>query len=96
MKTLLAILLSIGLIASTVPAQAGNSEEVTIGVLGGILGGLIIGGAINEHRHHHHRHHHRVRGRAYIYNEPYCVMRWVQEWDPYLQQYVNVRRTICN
>lgn len=93
MKTLLAILLSVALIVSTVPAQAGNSEEVAIGVLGGILGGLIIGGVINEHQHHRH---HRVRERVYIYDEPHCVMRWVQEWDPYLQEYVNVRRTICN
>lgn len=42
-KFLVAALVSVAVLASTIPAHADNSEEVIIGVLGGALGGLIIG-----------------------------------------------------
>ena len=93
MKTLIAAVLSIAMIAATIPvANADNSEEVIIGVLGGALGGLIIGEAIGGHRHRE-----RVVERQYIYvdPEPYCYEKRVRIWDPYKDRYVRKIKVIC-
>lgn len=45
--------LTIGMTSIVVPANAGNDEEVIIGILGGALGGLLVGGAIARERHDH-------------------------------------------
>ena len=94
MKNLIAAALSIAMITATTPiANAGNSEEVIIGVLGGALGGLIIGEAIGGHRHRE-----RVVERQYIYVEPepyYCYEKRVRVWDSYRDRYVKKIRVIC-
>jgi hypothetical protein len=94
MKSFIAALLAIVMIAVTItPASADNSEEVIIGILGGALGGLIIGEAIGGHRHRD-----RVVERHYIYEdyyEPECYQKVFRVWDPYKDRYVKVRRVVC-
>lgn len=89
MKFLIAAVVSVAMLAATVPAHADNSEEVIIGVLGGALGGLIIGSAINR----------RPVERVYVYEEPIepeCYSRVVRVWDPNRDRYVKVRKVVCN
>lgn len=92
MKFLLAALVSLALIASTIPAQADNSEEVIIGILGGALGGLIIGEAIGNRRDK------RVE-RVYVYEDPYyqpyCYVKKVRYYDRYRDVYVIKKKRIC-
>lgn len=89
MKFLLAALVSLSVLASTVPAKADNSEEVVIGILGGALGGLIIGEVLGSRRDRHVE-------RVYIYEEPpECYNRWYKVWDPYKDRYVKVRKLVC-
>ena len=47
-KFLVAAVVSVAVLAGTIPAHADNSENVIIGILGGALGGLIIGEAIGN------------------------------------------------
>lgn len=93
MKFLIAAVVSVAMLAATVPAHADNSEEVIIGILGGALGGLVIGSAIGGNRE-------RVVVREhYIYEEPVvaeCYTKVVRVWDPARDRYVKVRKTICN
>lgn len=89
MKFLIAAVVSVAMLAATVPAHADNSEEVIIGVLGGALGGLIIGSAINR----------RPVERVYVYEEPIepeCYSRVVRVWDPNRDRYVKIRKVVCN
>lgn len=92
MKFLLAALVSVAMLESTVPAKADNSEEVIIGILGGALGGLIIGEALGSRRDRHVE-------RVYIYEDPYyepeCYNRWYKVWDPRKDRYVKVRKLVC-
>ena len=93
MRNFISVLIASVFILSTAQtARADNSENVVIGILGGALGGLIIGGAIANN--HHHR-----NNNVYIYQQPVpqpeCWKRWVTIWDPYIQQYVQVKRVYC-
>ena len=45
-KFLVAAVVSVAVLAGTIPAHADNSENVIIGILGGALGGLIVGEVI--------------------------------------------------
>lgn len=92
MKILLAVLLTLGLVLSTVPAKADNSEEVIIGVLGGALGGLILGEVIGSNRDR------VVERRVYVYEEPYepyCYTRYDRVWSEYKHRYIKVKRVFC-
>lgn len=92
MKFLLATLVSLAMIASTIPAQADNSEEVIIGILGGALGGLIIGEALGSRRD---RHVERVYIYEEPYYEPYCYTKKVRYYDRYRDIYVVKKKRIC-
>ena len=92
MKFLLVALVSLALVASTIPAQADNSEEVIIGVLGGALGGLIIGEALGNRRD---RHVEKVYIYEDSYDEPECYNKWYKVWDPRRDRYVKVRKLVC-
>lgn len=91
MKNIVSIMLASIILFATVPtANADNSEEVIIGILGGALGGLVIGEIIGNNRR---------NDRVYVYEQPYaepvCRKRWVTVWDPYVEEYVKVRKVIC-
>lgn len=92
MKFLLAAIVSVAMLAATVPAHADNSEEVAIGILGGALGGLIIGEIIGGHRH---RHVERVYVYEEPYYEPYCYVKKVRYYDHYRDVYVVKKKRIC-
>jgi NhaP-type Na+/H+ or K+/H+ antiporter len=90
-KFLIAAVVSVAMLAATVPAHADNSEEVIIGILGGALGGLVIGSALSRDR--------VIVRERYIYEEPVvaeCYTKVVRVWDPARDRYVKVRKTICN
>lgn len=95
MKVLVTLSIASAMLLSAVSTASAKNEDVIIGILGGALGGLIVGEAIG---HHHHRH--RDRERVYIYEQPaprpVCYDRWVTVWDPYIEQYVQVRKTFCD
>lgn len=100
MKKILAVILSAAMLAVSVPtAQADNSEEVIIGVLGGALGGFILGSAINGAP----RERVYVR-REYVYQEPVyepeyverCYVKKVRVYDYRTDTYVRVKRTVCD
>lgn len=93
MKKIIASVCAIAMAATVfvVPAKAGNSEEVIIGVLGGALGGLILGEALARPRY----------IPAPVYVEPEYVVRecWyktVRRYDPYTNTYVRVKKRVCN
>lgn len=99
MKNILAVILSAAMLAVSIPtAQADNSEEVIIGILGGALGGFVLGSAINGAP----RERVYVR-REYIYNEPVyepeyverCYVKKVRVFDYRTNTYVRVKRTFC-
>lgn len=98
MKFLIAAAVSAAMLFSAVPAQADNSEEVIIGILGGALGGLIIGEAIGSGN----RPVYAVPPPPqpyydpYVYDEPECFTRYVRKWDPYKDRYVKIRKVVCN
>lgn len=98
-KFLIAAVVSVAILAGTMPAHADNSEEVIIGILGGALGGLIIGEAIGNNN------------RVYVappylpppviypeYVEPapvQCVYKKKKVYDPYNDTYVIIKKRIC-
>jgi len=96
MKFLVAAAVSVAMLFSTVPANADNSEEVVIGIIGGALGGLILGEIIGS------------QGRPiynapppdyydpYVYEQPECVTRYFRVWDPNQDRFVKVRKVVCN
>lgn len=49
-KFITAAVVSVAILAGTMPAHADNSENVIIGILGGALGGLIVGEALGNNR----------------------------------------------
>lgn len=98
-KFLIAAVVSVAVLAGTIPAQADNSEEVIIGILGGALGGLIIGEALGSRP---------VYAApvapapVYIYEQEYvqpapvrCVYKKKQVYDPGLDEYVVVKKRVC-
>lgn len=92
MKKILIVMLAMLMAFSTVvpTAQANNSEEVAIGILGGALGGLLVGSLLGANR---------QRERVYIYEDNYvpvaCYTKVVRVWDPYRNAYVKVKKRIC-
>lgn len=89
-KTLIAIVASLGILASSVPAKAGNDAGL---LFGGLIGGLIIGDVLsNNHRH-------RYYDDAYAYeNTPQyvriCRTHWIGHYD-YYGRYVQQPRRVC-
>jgi hypothetical protein len=106
-KFLVAALVSVAVLAGTIPAHADNSENVIIGILGGALGGLIIGEAIGNNN------------RVYaappylpppvVYAQPpvvlyeeyvqpapvQCVYKKKKIYDPNLDEYRVVKKRVC-
>jgi hypothetical protein len=73
---------------AVVPAQADNSEEVAIGILGGVVGGLILGEVFERPRY-------REPVRVYEYEEPYMVRECVTKYRRYYDSMGNyVRRPV--
>jgi len=86
-KTLIASAIAFAFL-TTVPAHAGNSEEVAIGILGGVVGGLILGDVLERPRHSH-------PVRVYEYEEPYMVRECVTKYRRYYDSMGNlVRRPV--
>lgn len=104
MKKIIASVCAIAMAVTVfvVPAQADNSEEVIIGVLGGALGGLVLGEVLA-----------RPRYPAYpvyvappvyapppVYVQPEYVQRcwWkkVRRYDPVTNNYVRVKKRVCS
>lgn len=97
-KFILAAVVSVAMLAGTMPAHADNSEEVIIGILGGALGGLIIGEALGSRP-------------VYaappapvyrVYEEDYypgapvrCVYKKKRIYDPEFDEYVVVKKKVC-
>jgi hypothetical protein len=73
---------------AVVPAQADNSEEVAIGILGGVVGGLILGEVFERPRY-------REPVRVYEYEEPVMVRECVTKYRRYYDSMGNyVRRPV--
>ena len=96
-KFLVAAVVSVAMLAGTMPAQADNSEEVIIGILGGALGGLIIGEALGSRPVYA-----APPAPVYIYEQEYvqpapvrCVYKKKQVYDPNLDEYVVVKKRVC-
>ena len=109
-KFLVAAVVSVAVLAGTIPAQADNSENVIIGILGGALGGLIVGEAIGNNRN-------RVYAQPPVvyaqppvvyaqppvvlyeeYVEPapvQCVYKKKRIYDPNLDGYRVVKKRVC-
>lgn len=89
-KTLIAIIASLGILTSSVPAKAGNEAGALIG---GLIGGLIIGDVLsNNHRHRHYDDH-------YVYESTpqyvrVCKTHWIGHYD-YYGRYVQQPRRVC-
>ena len=100
-KFITAAVVSVAVLASTIPAHADNSENVIIGILGGALGGLIIGEAIGNNN--------RVYAApqylpppVVLYEEEYvqpapvrCVYKKKKIYDPNLDEYRVVKKRVC-
>lgn len=96
-KFLVAAVVSVAMLAGTMPAYADNSEEVIIGILGGALGGLIIGEALGSRPVYA-----APAAPVYIYEQEYvqpapvrCVYKKKQVYDPGLDEYVIVKKRVC-
>ena len=98
-KFLVAAVVSVAMLAGTMPAYADNSEEVIIGILGGALGGLIIGEALGNRQ---------VYAApvapapVYIYEEEYvqpapvrCVYKKKRVYSPEYDEYLVVKKKVC-
>jgi hypothetical protein len=100
-KFLVAAVVSVAVLAGTIPAHADNSENVIIGILGGALGGLIVGEVIGNNN--------RVYAAppylpppVVLYEEEYvqpapvrCVYKKKRVYDPNIDGYVIVKKRIC-
>lgn len=98
-KFLIAAVVSVAVLAGTIPAQADNSEEVIIGILGGALGGLIIGEALGSRP--------VYAAPQYLpppvimyeeYVEPppvQCVYKKKRVYSPEADEYVVVKKRVC-
>ena len=103
-KFLVAAVVSVAVLAGTIPAHADNSENVIIGILGGALGGLIVGEVIGNNRN-------RVYAEPPVvyyaqppvviyeeYVEPApvrCVYKKKKIYDPNLDEYRIVKKRVC-
>lgn len=103
-KFLIAAVVSVAVLAGTIPAHAGNSQNVVIGILGGALGGLIVGEVIGSNRN-------RVYAEPPVvyyaqppvviyeeYVEPApvrCVYKKKKIYDPNLDEYRIVKKRVC-
>lgn len=93
-KFILAAVVSVAMLIGTMPAQADNSEEVIIGILGGALGGLIIGEALGSRKVY-------VAPRYEYYDDYYagapvkCVYKKKRIYDPDFDEYIVVKKRVC-
>lgn len=92
-KLIIALVMSAAVVASSVPARAGDEAAYAIG---GILGGLILGDVLSNN-HHHHRH--RYYDDAYVYESTpqyvrVCRTHWTGYYD-YYGRYIQQPRRIC-
>jgi hypothetical protein len=97
-KFLIAAVVSVAVLAETIPAQADNSEEVIIGILGGALGGLIIGEALGSRPVYAvpPAPVYRVYEEEYVQPAPVrCVYKKRKVYDPDLDEYVVVKKRVC-
>jgi hypothetical protein len=99
-KFLLAAVVSVAMLAGTMPAKADNSEEVIIGILGGALGGLIIGEALGSRP---------VYAAPPVYAQPpvvvyeeyvqpapvQCVYKKKRVYNAEVDEYVVVKKRVC-
>jgi len=90
MRTFIIALIAIATVFMTVvPAQADNSEEVIIGVMGGVIGDLVLGEVLERPRY---------RQPAYVYEyaeEPVMVRECVTKYKRYYDSMGNwVRRPV--
>lgn len=85
-----ALIASFVIVTSTSVAHANNNtQNVVIGILGGALGGLVVGEIIGNNNRP------IYQQPVIIQPQPVCYDKWVTIWDPYINQYVQVRRTYC-
>lgn len=109
-KFLLAAVVSAAMIAAVMPAQAGNSENVVIGILGGALGGLIVGEAIGNNNRPYYPPPPVVYAQPPVvyaqppvvvyeeYVEPppvQCVYKKKRIYDPNIDEYRIVKKRVC-
>lgn len=90
-KLFIALVMFATVVATAVPAKAGNDAAYAIG---GLIGGLIIGDIISDN-HRHRRHNNNV----YIYESTpqyvrVCRTHWVGRYD-YYGRYVQQPRRVC-
>jgi hypothetical protein len=97
-KFLVAAVVSVAMLPGIMPAHAGNSEEVIIGIIGGALGGLIIGEALGN------RHVHTTPPASVyrVYEEDYypgapvrCVYKKKRIYDPEFDEFILVKKRVC-
>jgi hypothetical protein len=95
MKKIIASVCAIAMAATVfvAPAQADNSEEVIIGVLGGALGGLVLGEVLARPRY--------APAPVYVQPAPEYVVRecWyktVRRYNPNTGTYVRVKKKVCD
>lgn len=91
MKKILSILCATAIAATSfaMPANADNSEEVIIGVLGGALGGLVLGEVLSRPRY---------VERVYVEEPAYvreCYTKIVRRYDPYYGRYIKTKKKVC-
>lgn len=98
-KFLLAVVVSVAVLAGSIPAHADNSEEVIIGVLGGALGGLVLGEVLRPRTVYVQPAPapvYRVYEQEYVEPAPVrCVYKKKQVYDPDLDEYVVVKKRVC-
>lgn len=97
-KFLIAAVVSVAMLAGTMPAYADNSEEVIIGILGGALGGLIIGEALGSRPVYAAPAApvYRVYEEEYVQPAPVkCVYKKKRVYSPEYDEYVVVKKRVC-
>lgn len=99
-KFLVAAVVSVAVLAGSIPAHADNSEEVIIGVLGGALGGLVLGEVLRPRTVYAApvapAPVYRVYEEEYVQPAPVrCVYKKKQVYDPDMDEYVIVKKRVC-
>jgi hypothetical protein len=97
-KFLVAAVVSVAMLAGTMPAYADNSEEVIIGILGGALGGLIIGEALGNRQVYAvpPASVYRVYEEEYVQPAPVrCVYKKKRVYSPEYDEYLVVKKKVC-
>lgn len=84
------IITVIAMMAFVSTANADNSEEVAIGILGGVIGGMILGEVLEGPRYP------QPVYPAYEVPPLTCWYKHIQVWDEEIQQYILIKKRVCS